>query len=452
MREFKNVSFLYEGNLALALAPALTPTGVENEPYFFSGEIVHPKVVSGALLVLAEIVSTRYFNYSPTALRDPILSAQGDRLRAECFSACNGVYARLDLFREGLCGDIAYGTTNVDIGTQLQKLLIRIKQDDKLRLNIGSDGLSAFHGQRQSDGANITQFVRQRPVEMPDRWIRALGNCAPIHQDMQERFRVEGMAAKVFLSSLPPATGKERGGWLTYTKTGIRLEQRAGTDSVYISGIHRLSALRRMMGDVHSLVFYAPQNREKGEMMIQVGLPDAQLTLSLTAKSCQGYSGEGSLLEALSTPETIENSDRLASMLKFESKIDKARIAEALGLSKSETDHAMGLLAVSGKLGYDANERAYFHRELPEEPERMWKDNPRLKSAKELCKVTTRLDKASWLVHSKDACYRVFYDREEGMQNAKCTCTWYLRHQNGRGPCKHILAAKLIAEEENNGE
>ena len=59
------------------------------------------------LLVLAVITSTRYFNYAPDAQREPILSAQGDRLRAECFSACNGVYARLDLLQSGFDGEIA---------------------------------------------------------------------------------------------------------------------------------------------------------------------------------------------------------------------------------------------------------------------------------------------------------------------------------------------------------
>ena len=104
MREFKNESTLINGNLALSIAPALTPNGVENDPLFFNGEIIYPTIVSGGLLVLADIVSTRYFKYVPVAQRDPILSAQGDILRAECFSACNGVYARMDLFQSVLDG------------------------------------------------------------------------------------------------------------------------------------------------------------------------------------------------------------------------------------------------------------------------------------------------------------------------------------------------------------
>ena len=67
MREFKTESTLLDGNLALSIASALTPNGVEDNPLFFNGEIINPTMVSGGLLVLADIVGTRYFNYVPVA-------------------------------------------------------------------------------------------------------------------------------------------------------------------------------------------------------------------------------------------------------------------------------------------------------------------------------------------------------------------------------------------------
>lgn len=44
----------------------------------------------------------RYFHPAPAGVRAPILTANGDRLRAKCFSACNGVLARLDLLASGI--------------------------------------------------------------------------------------------------------------------------------------------------------------------------------------------------------------------------------------------------------------------------------------------------------------------------------------------------------------
>ncbi|RKW32791.1 MAG: SWIM zinc finger family protein, partial [Lachnospiraceae bacterium] len=258
MREFKTASILFDGNLALSIAPALTPSGIEDNPLFFNGKIIDPVIISGGLLVLADIVSTRYFKYVPVDQRDPILSAQGDRLRAECFSACNGVYARLDIFQSALDGEILYGTTNVDIGADLRRSLFNIKKEDRLKFRIGDEGWKVFNSKKLDDKTTLTDILIQRPVKMPDRWIRALGNCAMLHKNMKYKFHVEGMQAKAFIAMLPPATGKERSGWLTPTKTAVMLKQREEKNSVYISGLHRLSALKRIMSYVNAIYFYAP--------------------------------------------------------------------------------------------------------------------------------------------------------------------------------------------------
>lgn len=442
MREFKNESTLINGNLALSIAPALTPNGVENDPLFFNGEIIYPTIVSGGLLVLADIVSTRYFKYVPVAQRDPILSAQGDILRAECFSACNGVYARMDLFQSALDGEILYGTTNVDIGSNLRKSLFNVKQGDRLKFRIGDDGWKALHS-KNLDGSVLTDIHIQRPVKMPDRWVRALGNCAMLHQNMEYKFHIEGMQAKSFIAMLPAATGKERSGWLTPTKTGVMLKPKEEKNSVYISGLHRLSALKRIMSNVNAVYFYAPNDGESGQMMIEVCMTGANITLSLTAKSYEGYSGEGALLDSLSTPKILECADKIDNILNFESRLDIDKISKSIGIVKNDMNDAMELLAVSGKLGFDVRDRVFFHRELPDDPDRVLKDNPRLVGAKKLVEDTEYIDDNIWHVKSGDTTYRVIYPTDENLENAKCTCTWYLKHQNSRGPCKHILAVKL---------
>ena len=442
MREFKNESTLINGNLALSIAPALTPNGVENDPLFFNGEIIYPTIVSGGLLVLADVVSTRYFKYVPVAQRDPILSAQGDILRAECFSACNGVYARMDLFQSALDGEILYGTTNVDIGSNLRKSLFNVKQGDRLKFRIGDDGWKALHS-KNLDGSVLTDINIQRPVKMPDRWVRALGNCAMLHQNMEYKFHIEGMQAKSFIAMLPAATGKESSGWLTPTKTGVMLKPKEEKNSVYISGLHRLSALKRIMSNVNAVYFYAPNDGEPGQMMIEVCMTGANITLSLTAKSYEGYSGEGALLDSLSTPKILECADKIDDILNFESRLDIDKISKSIGIVKNDMNDAMELLAVSGKLGFDVREKSFFHRELPDDPDRVLKDNPRLVGAKKLVEDTEYIDDNIWHVKSGDTTYRVIYPTDENLENAKCTCTWYLKHQNSRGPCKHILAVKL---------
>ena len=453
MRLFAYKSLLEEGSLALAVAPALTPLGIEPEPSFFHGFAAYPQVLARGLLVLADITSTRYFKYTPTTLRDPVLSAQGDRLRAECFSACNGVYARLDLLRSGFDGPIGLGTTNVDIGMELRTALARMKQQDKLHLNIGGDGLTASHiGDHVERTIRLKGRVHERPVEMPDRWVRALGNAAEIHKAMKPGFTIKGAQAQTFIATLPPATGKTQAGWLTPSPLGAKLMPRRTTaEAVYVSGLHRLSALKRVMTNIIGVTFYMPANDEPGQFMMEAELPGTRLTLSLTAEAWHGYSGEGSLLKSLAKQDVLEDAEAISSMLEFDAVIDEAKMADKWKMSRDRVQTALALLAVSGKLGYDAHDAAWFHRELPDDPSRVLKDNPRLTAARKLMDGLKNTGENQWLVPSNGTEYLVGFNPEQGAQNARCTCTWYLNHQNRRGPCKHILAVQLAKGQQNGG-
>ena len=447
MRTFANQSRFMEGNLALALAPALTPAGIVSDPYFFRGFAAYPQVLARGLLVLADITSTRYFNYTPVAQRDPVLSAQGDRLRAECFSACNGVYARLDLLQSGFDGKIAFGTTNVDIGTELRAALTQVKQQDKLHVNIGDDGLTASPVSKSNGNvAQLTERVHERPVQMPDRWVRALGNAAEIHQRMKPVFSLKGAQAQAFVASLPPATGKNQTGWLAPIRTGAKLMPRRAPEAAFVSGLHRLSALKRVMTNITGMTFYMPPDDEPGPFMAEAALPSARLTISLTAEAWHGYSGEGSLLESLAQQDVLEDAESIGSSLGFDAAINEKKMAGKWGMTENRLQTALALLAVSGKLGFDAHDQAYFHRELPSDPNMVLKDNPRLAAARKLTGTVKYTGGNRWEVPSNDTSYIVCYDPAQGAQNAKCTCTWFLNHQNKRGPCKHILAVQLSEE------
>lgn len=93
VRTFSRETTLVDDRLTLALAPGLEPDGLNASPSFFHGFATHPQVLARGLVTLADITATRYYSFTPMAERDPILSAHGDRLRAECFSGCNAVYA-----------------------------------------------------------------------------------------------------------------------------------------------------------------------------------------------------------------------------------------------------------------------------------------------------------------------------------------------------------------------
>ena len=445
MRAFTQQSQYTDGNLALALAPALTPIGIVEEPEFFHGIATHPQVVARGLLVLADITATRYFNYTPVGLRDPVLSSQGDRLRAECFSACNSVYARLDLLEAGFDGRIGFGTTNVDVGPELRAALVDTKRQDTLRLSVGGDGLTTSRYSPISENViRLKGKVHERPVRMPDRWIRALGNAAEIHRGFEPAVTLKKAQAQAFIASLPSATGKNQSGWLAPSPTGLKLSPRYSADAAFVSGLNRLSAVKRLLTITSGLTIYPPEADQPGPFQMEIELPCARLTISLTAEAWHGYSGEGSLLESLARPILLEDAESISSMLEFDAAIDAKAMTQKWGLDGARLQAALSLLAVTGKLGFDSHDKAYYHREFPEDPDRVLKDNPRLRAARKLIEKTTNIGESQWVVHSSDSDYRVLYSAEQSTQSAKCTCTWYLNHQNQRGPCKHILAVQLL--------
>lgn len=85
MRSFTSASALDSTGLTLELAPALTPEGFTEAPEFFSGFAAQPLVLARGLLVLADVAQTRYFQPTPSGMRDPICTANGDRMRFEAF-------------------------------------------------------------------------------------------------------------------------------------------------------------------------------------------------------------------------------------------------------------------------------------------------------------------------------------------------------------------------------
>ena len=251
IRTFSHGSALADDGLTLDLAPALTPTGLVDRPGFFHGFAAHPVVVTRSLLVLADIASARYLRPAPVGVRDPVLTANGDRLRVECFSACNWVLARLDLLASGLDGGrIGHGTTNVDIGPAMRRALARVPRGGLLHLDVGTDRLRA---------STPAESVEERRVQMPDRWVRALGNAAELTQPLTERLSVEATGARRFVQALPRAgatrTDRVR---LSAARGQLVTKPHRTPGGVRLMGAHRLAAVTRLLVNLEGLTVYAP--------------------------------------------------------------------------------------------------------------------------------------------------------------------------------------------------
>ncbi|MFE2914975.1 DprA-like winged helix domain-containing protein [Kitasatospora indigofera] len=439
-------SAVHEGpagrRLALETSGGTTPLGAAANPRFFAGFLTAPAPAAAALLAVADVAAARYHRPQLRASLDPVVTANGDRLRFESFSGCCGVYARLDVLADGLDGDeIGHGTTNVDVNNPLRESLGRIGATDPLHLAVGPDALEVT----TLDGPLV-----EKKVPLPDRWLRGFAETQVIAAGLDLRAELPAAEAVAFLRTLPrtAAGGAQSRAvrWVVPAGRTLRPTSRPVPGAVCLPGPERLVALQRVLRHARALRVYGPSGvREAAAAAWEVVLPGMRLTLTLSPDASRGFSGEGGVLGALASG-TEQDADRIAELLAWEPRIEPADLAEQSGLPVGRVRAALTRLGTAGQIGYDSAEAAYFHRQLPYDSGRAEAHNPRLRAARALHAAgAVRLEPGGTLatVTVEDHLQRVRTD-ERGQ--ASCTCLWWARYRGGRGPCKHVLAVGLARE------
>ncbi|MEV5171026.1 SWIM zinc finger family protein [Streptomyces flaveolus] len=428
--------------LGLETSRGATPRGVEDHPRFFAGFLTSPQVAAAALLAVADVAATRYYQPQLRASLDPVVTGNGDRLRFESFSGCGGVYARLDVLAPGLDGgEVGHGTTNVDVNNPLREALSRLGTDDPLHLRVGPDELAV---------TTLDGPVVEKKVPLPDRWLRGFAEAQVIAAGFDLRAELPADEAVRFLRGLPRAGGGRRAPvgprWVLPVGRGLRPTTRAVPGAVCLPGPERLAALQRVLRHATALRVYGPARGGGATAATaaawEVVLPGMRLTLTLSPDASRGFSGEGGVLDALATEEAAGDAELIAVLLAWEPRVDVAALAAASGLPPERVRAALVRLGTSGRVGYDTAEAAYFHRELPYDSARVERHNPRLRSARDLVAAgAVTLDGTLATVTAEDGHAHRVRD-EAGVLS--CSCLWWARYRGGRGPCKHALAVRMV--------
>jgi hypothetical protein len=403
---------------------------------FFSGCLLAPQRGADLALTIAEVVRTRY--YTPPGMvqrliqqSDPVITCGGAMLRFEGFSACCGVYARLDFRPEAFDANrLEPGTANVDFNPPMRAALSKLRNTEPARLTVSRAG---FELSAETGGAF------ERRVTLPARWIKGFAEVQAHQARMERRFTISGAMVKRFLRDLP----RQRTAGMIYVSpmnSTLRLSQAALRGGVPAGGIERLRILANMARHAVELTVYASGD---GATAWQMETADARLFLVLSPEPSRGFSGEGQVLDALAEGSGI--TARLRALLRWNNSVDAVAVGVELGSSEKEVAAALAELGSSGLAGYDLVQGKYFYRELPFDLARVAKLDPRLASARILAstgQVEIQSDGA-W-VRGKDGEYRLRRDQDGSWH---CLCPWGARHGNSRGPCKHILAVKIALVE-----
>jgi hypothetical protein len=417
----------------LATSGGVTAAGPAAHPYFFSGFLTDPAPAATGMLACAAVARARY--YTPmaarlAAMRDPVVTCNADRLRFESFSSCCGVHARLDLLPAALDGaPAASGTTNVDFGAGMRAALAGLASGGPLLLSVGS-------GEVAVDTA--AGLVTERKVPLPGRWVKGLGEVQALTAGMRPLASLTATAARRFLRSIPRTARRPL--WAMPARDGLAPVAAPRPGAACVAGPARLAELGPLLRFARCLRVYGPA-AGPGSLPVpsswELDLGTARFTFTLSPESSRGFSGEGALLNLLADEDAAADAEAAGQSLTWDPRIDPGALAAAAGgLPAARVTAALGYLAASGRVGYDLAEESFFHRELPFGAA-LDAMNPRLASARQL--IT---DGAVTLAPGGAAVagHRVTLGPPD-----RCTCPWWGRHQGTRGPCKHVLAARMAA-------
>jgi hypothetical protein len=403
-----------------------------NEHTFFDGRLTRPDVTARLLLVLSQIVRTHFFDARPPQM-DPIATSSPSMVRFEGFSGCCGAYVRVDFDQRAFTeASQTFGTTNVDFNPPMIAHLARISRGDDTSLAITRDSVTIATG--------LVKTVEKKAT-MPKRWVRGLSEV----QAYQSRLVRRHSFRPASLSPLLQSTIKSGSGLqhLVVQGNSIRLSQRPQAGAMPIGGAERLRVIAPLLSIADEVSFWSDAESHTSAVAVETMVGRLWLVLSPAVQ--RGFSGEGQVLTALAENEWQALVENLYDLLGWQSQLDPAELAVRLGCRTEQARDALFALSTRGLAGFDAHSGYYFHRELPFDVDAIETDQPRLRAARKL------LDSGAILVLRQDGDQ---YDLEvpgSGVSQFvrlrsngdRCSCIWFNRHQGQRGPCKHVLAARL---------
>jgi hypothetical protein len=406
--------------------------GTEATPVFFDGIVARAGALATAMTVLGRVARTRY--YTPPGMvaaklrsADPVMTSTPAGLRMEAFSPCGGVYARFDLTGDAVdIARVTSGVTNVDFNADMRALLATVTGDAPMHLSATAAGI---------DVTTVSATVHEAKVVLPQRWVRGFAETQVVARAGERSLDVGVPSLQRLVTSLPKATPTRSIGWLSSAAGAVRLASSPSSSAVPLAGPERLRIIEPILRFATSARVVWSERATASFWIVET--PLGRLTIGLSPEKSRGFSGEGALLENLADESLSALAFEVADELHFESSVDVPAVALALGSTVELVEKAMERVAAHGLIGFDLSTQSWFHRPLPFSRDRTESLNPRLASARDLVERVVADGDGRFHIHGLD--YRIRLTPE----GDHCTCPWYGRHSGARGPCKHVLAARL---------
>lgn len=429
-------SVFIAGGAPRLLLAGYSETEKATGPAFFQGSLEQPYITARCLIALSNVVRSSFTLTPATAamMKDPIVTAGAEKLRFEGFSQCAGVYARVDVLPGGHSGSFpANGTVNVDFNQPMINALHAVSKNDTLQLTVNAREISVQ--------SQPTERITEKKVPLPVKWIKGLTTVQLFLAASEKVHTLNKVQLRQLFQGIPAGAVKTDY-YLTMRGNRPAFSPVKAANAVCVGGIHRLRLLEPLLPLADELQVFVHPDMQSTTWQLYFG--SVRFSLSLSREAWRGFSGEGAALDSL----IADVPDRLISAMDKYGHVNQEFNATLLAVEEQagfeEIDQLTTRLAAMGLLGFDLDDNVYFYRRLPFKLNRIMSLNPRMKDAEQLLAedkvaiISRQQDKVEARVAGSGVTHTVMIDGDM----ARCTCTWFAKHQGERGPCKHILAVR----------
>lgn len=457
-------------------------------PVSFRGRVREPVLLRQLMLALHEVIlnDSRWLSDEEYwATLDPVITVHPDQLFFEAFSSDESSYARLSADFEAFEpeGTVQYGTTNIDFTWGLRDALQTLRSSRRTLFAVGAGGF----GVTTVGLPGGTRVHFERKVDLPESWVKGFlqvqGALAMPAFTFDVRPADLLTMIAFFQENKPPRAGAH----------SLRYEMRPGQPitiavepwmerfplkgtlyegyerTVRVWGRRRLELLRGVL----------PYAQKVTVGLLGRGLPHYYICHCGAYKFVLLLSGwtrndwaSGSALELLAPQLSLteEVIDTVHRFLTHHLLATRTQIAAETGLEKKQVEAALFHLCRTGRVIWDPTTRMVRLRELfGEAPDSalLFPPNPRIQQAQtlvdagavELTEITlpaqnTRPETRALAQVRDGATYQVTVavDEDQHLRFGRCGCPFFQENLMSRGPCEHILAARLALQEQAQAE
>ena len=447
-------------------------------PVVFNGAVKEPYLMRQLMVAVQDVILGDYSWEGQMWVLDPVITVHPDELFFEAFSQDESAYVRLsadmDAFKPR--GDTTYGTTNIDFTFALRDAMLDMRSSRETSFTVGRSGFGVATA--TDDTAPKRHF--EQKVDVPDNWVRGFlqvqaalmmkpftFEVQPAHLLSAINYLLENKARRPpkglryqFTPGEPARVILEP--WdKAFTFHGAAYDGYERTIRVW--GRKRLELLQRVLPYADKVTIGLLGRGLPHFYICHCGAFNFMLALSGWVENdwSQGSSFDLMQQESISDEQiaTVYNALTQNLVMKF------GELKAHTLLEANLLEAALLHLCKVGRAIYDPVKHRYRSRKLFHEPvdfKTLFAPPPVVQRAQELIDSgqvqvnqvfpsDVRKNEVKVLadVHDEtDHSVLVAVDKDMRIRFATCECKFFREHVMSKGPCEHILAARLAADEQ----